>query len=174
MNLRGVSVRRIAKTPETLASVQAVIEGAPHYSRLTTGAEPEPNAAANVFEALPPGRTYEDKHVLAVFLNDKQVGLADVIRGFPSPETAMLGLLLLSERNQGSSLGRSTYQRVEELIRTWPEIKRVRIGVVETNAKVLGYWQHMGFAATGETKPYSAGTVSSRVIVLERDLRSAA
>ena len=174
MNRRRVSVRRMARTPETLAIVQAVMEDAPQYSRLTTGSDAEPSAAANLFEALPPGKTSEHKYVLAVLLDGEPVGLADVIRGFPSPETAMLGLLLLSERHQGSGLGRSAYRLVEALVRTWPEVKQVRIGVVATNAKVLGYWQQMGFEATGETKPYVAGTVSSTVIVLERDLPSVA
>jgi GNAT superfamily N-acetyltransferase len=174
MNLGGVTVQRIFRTPETLASVQALVEGAPEYSRLTSGAEPESSAAASIFDALPPGKTYEAKYVLAVCLNDKQVGVVDLIRDFPIPSCAMLGLLLLSDRHQGSGLGRSTYMFVEQLVRTWPEVKRVRIGVVETNARVLPFWQRMGFKPTGETRPYSVGTVVSRVLVLEQSLQSAA
>jgi diamine N-acetyltransferase len=174
MNHSGVTVRRISKTPEEVASVQAVVEGAPEYSRLASGAEAEPSAAASIFEALPPGRTLEDKYVLAVCLDEEQVGVVDLIRGFPSPGTAMLGLLLISERHQRSGLGRSAYRLVEQLVSTWPEVHSVRIGVVETNAKVLPYWQRMGFKATGETKPCSVGGVASQVIVLERSLQSTA
>jgi RimJ/RimL family protein N-acetyltransferase len=147
-----------------------VVDAAPEYSRLTSGAHPEPNAAASIFEARPPGKTYEDKYVLAVCLDENPVGIVDLIRGYPLPGTAMLGLLILAERYQGAGLGRRAYMLVEQFVRTWPEVERVRIGVIETNAKVLPYWQQMGFKPTGETRPYAAGAVVSRVILLERNL----
>lgn len=174
MNHAGVTLRRVANTPESIAGVQAVIEAAPEYSLLTAGAEPQPCAAASIFEALPPGKRIEDKHVLTICLHEKPIGVVDLIRGFPSPGIATLGLLLLADRHQGKGLGESAYKLVEQLVRTWPEVRIVRIGVVETNAKVLPYWQRMGFRITGETKPYAAGSVASRVVVLERSLQSAA
>lgn len=174
MNLDGITVLRMVQTPKSLASVQAVIEAAPEYYWLTSGAGPKESAARSLFETLPAGKTHQDKYVLGIWLGDKQVGVVDIIRGFPLPNVAMLGLLLLSESHQRSGLGRAAYKLVEQLVRTWQEILRVRIGVVETNAKVVPYWQRMGFEATGETKPYSAGLVVSRVIVLERNLQSAA
>ena len=57
MTLGTVTVRRIAQTPQTVAAVQAIVEAAPEYSRLTSGAEPDPSGGASIFDALPPGKT---------------------------------------------------------------------------------------------------------------------
>ncbi len=163
-----LALRPLARTPANIAAVQAVLDAAPTYARLTSGAPPAADAGASVFDALPPGRAYEDKLVLAVCRGEACIGVVDLIRGYPSPGTAMLGLLLIAEAHQGRGAGRSAYEQVEQLARRWPEVRRLRIGVVEANARVLPFWQRMGFTPTGEVKPYAEGSVRSRVVVLER------
>lgn len=167
-----LSLRPLARTAANIATVQAVIEAAPTYARLTTGAGPAPDAGASLFEALPPGKSYADKVVLAVCVGEACVGVVDLIRGYPSPESAMLGLLLIAESHHGRGVGRSAYEQVEHLARGWPGIERIRIGVVEANDRVMPFWRRMGFTPTGERKPYAEGTVSSRVVVLERTMEA--
>ena len=171
---RSVHLRRVHPTTEAIKLVQAVIDAAPEYSMLTCGGPPAPDSAAAVFEALPPGRDYQDKFVFSVFCDGEDVGIVDLIRGYPSESRAMLGLLLISESRQGTGIGGEAYSLVEQVVRGWPEIRSIRIGVVETNSKVLPYWQRMGFVATGEVKPYVEGAVTSRVLALERALEGAA
>lgn len=167
---RSITLRRLSPTPASLALVQTVVDCAPEYSRLTCGASPAPDAAVTLFQALPPGKHFEDKHVFAVYRDAKAVGVIDLIRGYPSNPKATLGLLLITESCQGAGVGREAYFLIEQVVRQWPEIRSVRIGVVETNAKVLPFWLRMGFTATGETQPYTEGSVTSRVLTLERAL----
>jgi hypothetical protein len=55
-------------------------------------------------------------------------------------------------------------------MRGWDGCKRIRLSVVGANAQVLPFWRKLGFAPTGETKPYRYGNVISEHIVLEKTL----
>ena len=171
---RSITLRRLSPTAEAIGLVQSVIDAAPEYSELTCGSPPAPDSATLIFEALPPGKDHRDKFVFAVYRDDQAVGVVDLVRGYPSPAKAMLGLLLIAESCQGCGIGRDAYYLVEQVARQWPEIRSVRIGVVEANSKVLPFWHRVGFMATGEAKPYADGSVISQVLVLERALGSAA
>lgn len=58
---------------EEIAEVQRVLEEAPDYFKRITGYLPSSEDAEGVFTALAPGKTYEDKFVFGVYLNDKDV-----------------------------------------------------------------------------------------------------
>jgi hypothetical protein len=47
MNVNGVTVRRVARTPAVAAYLHVVIGTTPRYLRLSTGAASEPNSAAS-------------------------------------------------------------------------------------------------------------------------------
>jgi GNAT superfamily N-acetyltransferase len=81
-----------------------------------------------------------------------------------------LGLLLLKESEQGHGYGHAAFREVEKLVRTWPEITTFRLGVVEANKVVLGFWLKQGFLLTEKTAPYEHKSVRSRVLILEKPL----
>lgn len=89
-----------------------------------------------------------------IYLNDEMVGCADVIRKYPTNDTALIGLLLISEKYQRQGIGRLAYGSLESVIRVWDGIKKIIIGVVITNDIVLPFWKSQGFIETGEIKPY--------------------
>lgn len=92
------------------------------------------------------------------------------MRGWPDRQTALIGLLLLDEAHYRCGLGSAAYRLLEERIRLWPEIERVRAAVVRTNAEVLPFWERLGFAETGEVKPYRYDQLISEVIIVGRPL----
>jgi GNAT superfamily N-acetyltransferase len=98
------------------------------------------------------------------------VGCADLIRGYPEPATALLGLLLVSEKHERRGIGSRAYALIEQLIRDWGGRDRVRVGVVRTNQEVMPFWTRLGFEPTGEVKPYRYGSVVSETVVLETQL----
>ena len=169
-----ITVRQLRSSPETLSMLQAVLEAAPTYSLLTSGELRSPGSAKTIFEALPPGKSSEDKFVLGIYEDRLCVGLLDLIRGYPNAYTAMIGLLLISESHHGRGIGRAAYAQLEALVCTWPLARSIRIGVVGSNARVLPFWQGLGFSPTGTVKPYLKGSVISTVVVLERALEGAA
>lgn len=153
-----------------LPALQRVLEGAPGYAMRVGGAPPGPDEAHDTLTALPPDVEASAKVVFGVFEGEAMVGCADVIRGWPAPDVAFIGLLLLAEAHQGRGLGRLAYDRVEAAIRAWPGCRRIRLGVVEANAQALPFWRACGFAATGERKPFENGAVRSEVVLMEKRL----
>ena len=113
----------------------------------------------------------EDKFVFGIFLGNEMAGCADLIRGYPGPTTALLGLLLIAEPFQRRGIGRAAYAGLEDRIREWGSCDRVRIGVIQTNAGVMPFWQQLGFERTGQSRPYRYGSVTSECIYLEKPLR---
>jgi hypothetical protein len=66
-----------------MAALQRVIEDAPTYAELVTGAPPGLADAQSTFTALPPGKTYADKHVFGIYQGSRMVGCIDLIHGHP-------------------------------------------------------------------------------------------
>ena len=150
-----------------MAALQCVFEASPAYFESVTGSPPGSAEAQSTFSALPPGKDYDDKFVWGLYSGDAMIGCADVIRGYPVRESAVIGLLLLAEDWQHRGLGRAFATLVEQRIASWPEITRFRIGVVASNPGAVVFWRKLGYRETGEVKPPSSGFVAE-VIVFEK------
>lgn len=154
-----------------IKNIQTVLEAAPKYSMNVSGHHQNANAASEMFEALPNGFDYKNKFVLGIEVYADFIGCIDVLRGFPNTQTAMLGLLLLSEEYQGKGLGKTAYQALESIIKEWEEITIVRISVVVSNGEVLPFWKKLGFRDTGIRRPYENANITSEAIILEKLVR---
>ena len=166
-----VSLRLLEGDPSEMAELQHVFESAPKFAELVTGVPPGLADAQSQYSILPDGKTYDDKFVFGIFFGNEMVGCADIIRGYPGPTIAMLGLLLIAEIFQRRGIGRAAYAELENRIRAWGTCDRVRIGVIESNAPVIPFWQKLGFERTGESRPYRYGSVASECIYFEKPLR---
>src|SRR6266571_1470508 len=125
--------------------------------------------AQSTFTALPPGKSYDDKFVWGLYAADAMIGCADVIRGYPSRDKAVIGLLLLAEGWQRHGLGRAFAVLVEQAIGAWKEIAILRVGVAVSTPGALAFWRKLGYAETGEVK--RAGHDSNvDVMVLEKPI----
>ena len=167
MNAEAVTIRLLYGEPSEMRELQRVIEGAPRYAHRITGVPPGQADAQSTYTALPEGKTYDDKFVFGIYLGSAMVGCADLIRGYPNPTTALLGLLLVSEARQRHGVGRHAYSLIEQFVRTWETCDCVRIGVVRTNEEVIPFWSKLGFKPSGEVKPYRCGAVSSETVILK-------
>lgn len=147
--------------------LQAVLDEAPNYSFATTGKAPATAAGHTLLAALPPGKTAEDKFVFGVSRSGELVGCVDVVRGYPTNNTAFIGLLLICEGYQGLGYGGAAYQLLEGLIAGWGSTK-VRLAVVQSNPQAVGFWARMGFEETGERLPYCDGVVKSWLFPMEK------
>jgi GNAT superfamily N-acetyltransferase len=166
----GISLRLLDGDPAVMSELQRVLEDAPAYAELVTGAPPGQADAQSTFSVLPPDKSYDDKFVFGVYRDARMIGCIDLIRGFPQPQTAHLGLLLIAESQQRRGHGTAAYHAVEDTIRRWGTCTEVRIGVVRTNAGVLPFWSRLGFVPTGEVKPYRYANVVSETVILVKPL----
>lgn len=160
-----------AASPSDLREVQGVHERAPGFSVLVEGRAPSATAAKDLFAALPPGKTYADKFVLGLYSMTAEtgggtamIGCADLIRGYPEPDIAFIGLLLFAEAAQGAGYGPRALREIERLAAGWG-CRRLRLAVIETNPRAIAFWRREGFAELYR-KPSSAHTGDA--IVMER------
>jgi GNAT superfamily N-acetyltransferase len=162
-------LRELAGRPDELDAVQRVLQAAPRYAQLSGEASVPPNAARALWQARPPGRPRAGKHVYAVDVGGETVGVVDVVVGYPDDATAFIGLLLLDEAHEGRGLGGATLGAVEAVVRArWPEVGRLRLGVLRDNARALRFWARHGFVATGEVKPFRAGSRETEVRLFDK------
>jgi len=162
----ALTLRLLTGQPPEMAALQRVLEGAPAYFLTVTGAPPGHAEAQSTFTALPPDKGYDDKFVWGLYSGDAMIGCADVIRGYPVREKAVIGLLLLAEDWQRRGIGRAFATLVEGRIASWPEIAWFRIGVVASNSGALPFWRMLGYRETGEVK--ANPEFVREVIVLEK------
>jgi RimJ/RimL family protein N-acetyltransferase len=166
-------MRLLTGAPAEMAALQCVLEAAPGYFERVAGSPPGSAEAQSTFTALPPNTGYEDKFVWGLYAGEAMIGCADVIRGYPTRDKAVIGLLLIAEPWQRRGLGRAFAALIEQAIAAWPGIARVRIGVVTSNPVALAFWRKLGYRDTGEVRPAGAGFVRE-AIVLEKPLARAA
>lgn len=171
MTTPRVTFSQISGSPSQMADLQRIFEEAPDYSMRIMGHPPGQAEAQSTYTILPPDKDYKDKFVYSVYLGNKMIGCVDLVRGNPDSTTAMLGLLLLSEKYQSQGYGCATYEVLESSILNWPEIKTVRIGVVATNSIVIPFWKKMGFMDTGIRKPYRYDQLESEHWIFEKTIK---
>jgi len=165
-----VTIRALTGEPGQMRELQRVFEDAPDYYERTTGVPPGPAEARSTYSVLPEGKDYSDKFVFGIYVDEAMVGCADLIRGYPDPATATLGLLLIGQSHQRRGIGRRALQLIERSAQDWGTCERMRIGVVRSNAGVMPFWISLGYQPTGEVRPFRYGSVQSEVVILQKHL----
>lgn len=166
-----IHLSRLMATHENISHVQAVLEATPRYSIAISGKTTPSDAGASVFTSRPPRCSEENKWVLGVMRGEEMIGVIDLIRGYPQPAVAYVGLLAIKETHQRQGLGRAAFREVEKLIATWQECERLRLSIVRTNPAAIRFWSALGFSPAGQTVPYQNGAISSEAVVIEKAVR---
>jgi GNAT superfamily N-acetyltransferase len=120
----------------------------PDYSLLITRRLPTRQDAWELLNDCPAGITAQDKLVLAIMDEQHIVGCIDLVRGYPTPETAFLGLLQLRPAAQGQGLGSAMLCEIMAQAAAW-HCTRLRLAVIETNGPGLTFWLRHGFCQVG-------------------------
>jgi len=154
MTREDVAIRVLSCDPADMGALQHVLEHAPGYAERVTGAPPGAADAQSTFTVLPEGKSYEDKFVFGIFTGKEMVGCIDLIRSYPTANSATLGLLLVAEQHQGVGIGRQAFTLLEQFARGWG-CEVIRLAVVMTNSEVISFWRKLGFSETGDMKPYT-------------------
>jgi len=162
----NLELRRVHLDSASL--IQEILESAPNYTRNTEGVENIPSDGIDSLNAIPEGCKHDQKYFMVVYQGDDDIGVVDLIFGFPDHETAFLGLLLLRESHQGTGLGKETYLAVESLVRE-KGFRKVRLAVVDSNP-VQRFWEKLGFRETGVVRSHEGRNLRSTKRVLEKRL----
>lgn len=100
-------------------------------------------------KALPPNKSYEDKYYIGFFENDSLVAIMDLILGYPTEETAFIGLFMTNVQYQKKGVGSNIVADVCDYLKQL-SYKKVRIGVDKENPQSNAFWLKNGFHIISE------------------------
>jgi RimJ/RimL family protein N-acetyltransferase len=157
--------------PDDVDAVQELIESDPGYTERITGYPPGSSDAQSLLMMRPDNLPENSKVVLGAWAAGELVAVVDLLRGYPNDRTAFIGLLEVHGRHQRQGLGAASYGLTEQYVaNAWPEIEKLRLAVVDTNAEAARFWMVMGFEPTGEAKPYRYDKLESVARLYEKRL----
>jgi GNAT superfamily N-acetyltransferase len=125
-------------------ALYGLFQQAADYSLLVEGRLPTLQDARDELIELPPGKDLSDKFFGGFWMNDDLVGCAELIRGYPDPHIAYIGLMLFAATHQGQGLGVLAIEHLAELARSW-QCDELRLAVIDKNLRALCFWQREGF-----------------------------
>ncbi|MBL4926765.1 GNAT family N-acetyltransferase [Fuscibacter oryzae] len=134
-----------------LALVEAFNRQAADYWLLADRAPPGPQKAADFFTDGPPGCDPARSHRLGLFAEGALVGLAELSFGFPQPQDAYLGLMILHPDARGRGYGRQFLGHIEGLARA-EGCPRLYLAVLQENPRGRAFWEGQGFQPTGVSR----------------------
>ncbi|RAJ02114.1 hypothetical protein DEU50_11355 [Aeromonas salmonicida] len=100
-------------------ALQRLFELAPAYQAAVSHEPLSARAAEEALVACPPDLSLSDKYLIGHWEQGELTAVIDLLRGYPNPDTAYLGLLLVGEPWQGSGRGQSLYLHACTLARSW-------------------------------------------------------
>ncbi len=140
------------------AAVASLLLEAQDYYHLWLGHAPGAEQVEEVFTSGPPGCDPAKSHRLGLCLDGTLSGVAELSFGFPLPEDAYLGLMILAPRARGQNHGTALTAHIETLARPAP---RLYLAVLDANPKGRAFWERQGFTPTGVSRhdPESGHTI---------------
>lgn len=153
---------------EDHGSLQCLLEKCCDYYLMVDGENASPQAADEIYNSAPIGRSIEDKFLFGIWQQtDRLVGVLEGMKNYPTGMVWWIGLLLLDPTARGYGLGRVV---VEDFVRYVGsnQGKSIMLGVVEDNLKGLKFWLEQGFILLRETEPRRFGQKSQKVTILQK------
>ncbi len=139
-----LELRRLEQ--EDVPAILALCRTNPQFYRHCPPAPCEESILADM-QALPPGKTLQDKYYLGILQNGRLAAVWDLILAFPDERTAFWGFFMVDAALQGQGFGSEVVQALCGLLR--PHFDHVRLGFVSTNGQSRHFWHKNGFVPTG-------------------------
>ena len=121
-----------------------ICQKADDYFQLVGGKSVTLASVEEIFTAVPPTKTLEDKLVLGVYECGALIGLIDVIKDYPKKATWWIGLFLIANDRRNKGVGSVTHQKLVHYMKD-NGANFIHLGVVEKNFKALKFWTHLGY-----------------------------
>ena len=125
-------------------NLQQILMAAPGYYLLLEGNLPGFDAALGCLQEFPPGKTIDDKYFYGIKKSGNYIGCFDLVRDYPEPQIAFIGLLLFIEPEQNKSYGVQALQYIKNMAGQW-NCNSIRLAVIENNQRALAFWKREGF-----------------------------
>lgn len=158
--------------PKDAAVLQQLYEQCTDFALLSDGLPPAPTAALEEFEALPDGKTIQDKYIFGLFDScNRLVGMMESIRHYPDHQTWWIGLMMLAPEVRGNGLGTEFYKSFKQWVAT-QGVSQISLAVFESNKPGLKFWKKMGFEVIRKAPPQQFGLKTHERHVLSSTLQN--
>lgn len=111
--------------------------------------------------ALPPGKNQNDKFYIGFFEGEILAAVMDLILGYPTQDTAFIGLFMMNAKYQNQGIGSRIIKECAAHLRKSGYTK-IRLGVDKGNPQSNAFWKKNGFTVVNE----------GEYIVMESDLKA--
>ncbi|HEV8261267.1 MAG TPA: GNAT family N-acetyltransferase [Burkholderiales bacterium] len=164
----GIEV--VEANPDDAAGLQALLEESSDFFELTTGLPPGSAEVQSLFTAVPGGKTYADKHVIALLpQSEGTVGVMDAVSNYPENDSWWLALLLLGPRARRRGIGTLVFNAFVD----WAAAhgaRNVYLSVKAQNEAAIRFWRRLGFISVETKASARLGANDSIVIVMRQQL----
>jgi len=126
------------------ATVMAFFETAADYVTLESGAAPTQKTVEDFFLERPPHVHADATWHFGAFDGDVLCGVIGTLKGYPEPEDAYIGLLLLSRLARGRGIGPRLLNKATKVARAQGAIRQL-VAVLDANPKGRAFWSREGF-----------------------------
>ncbi|MDN7855573.1 GNAT family N-acetyltransferase [Burkholderia cepacia] len=156
----------VSESASDYANVFRVFIEAPSYTELVEGRSPSTEDVNDFFFGKPVGTDAAQKSVFGLFVGPDMIGCADVIRSYPTDDCIWIGLMLLTEADQGRGYGKAALKLLIEMAGEWG-YRAAQLAVVSTNPRAYAFWQREGFE---EIRRASSPRFTGDLIVMQRPI----
>lgn len=101
--------------------------------------------------ALPLGKSMDDKYYVGFFEQEVLVAVLDLILGYPEKETVYIGLFMTDVEYQGKGIGSQIINDVVAYLKSLG-YNKTRLGVDKGNPQSNAFWRKNGFQVVSEEK----------------------
>ena len=102
-------------------------------------------------DALPPGKTLNDKYYIGFFESDKLIAVMDLVMDYPKKNTAFIGLFMMDVNYQNKGIGSKIIREVLSCLKS-ENYENIRLGVDKGNPQSYSFWDKNGFGTVGENQ----------------------
>ena len=127
------------------AAILGLLTEARDYYHLWLGRDPVEADVEAMLTDGPPGCDPAASHRLGLW-GDGLEGVAELSFGYPTPEDAYLGLMILAPRARSKGQGAAFLAHIQSLAQGCP---RLYLAVLEANPRGRAFWERQGFRPTG-------------------------
>lgn len=162
-------IRPLHQATDTALVTDLFARAADHVL-LESGTIPNASQADDFFNQSPPGIDPATALRLGHFLQGGVlVTITEVAFGFPDPQDAYIGLLLIDPAHRGKRLGQQMLDHIFVAAKA-KGATRILIAVLEENAKGHRFWSKMGFEEETRGPPVQIGLKTHVKIRMTRPL----
>lgn len=120
---------------------------------------------------LPEGYTSSDEAMYRAYKGEELVGYAEVLRGWPSVDSWIIGILLVDTAARSRGIGHEVSEAVCADAAT-AGMRAVLVGVIASRTRSLAFWNREGFTNEVLRRQLTIGDVEHEIIRLERELET--